>query len=55
MSELGKFWESLMTTLGLGGGSGSQPAYESAAAAEAARQARVDAGLEEIEDVFWSI
>lgn len=52
MSELGKFWESLMTTLGLGGGSGSQPAYESAAAAEAARQARVDAGLEEIEGVF---
>ena len=48
MSELSKFFNLLFG----GGGSGSQPAYESAAAAEAARQARVDAGLEEIEAVF---
>ena len=48
MSELSKFFNLLFG----GGGSGSQPAYESAAAAEAARQARVDAGLEEIETVF---
>ena len=48
MSELSKFFNLLFG----GGGSGSQPAYESAAAAEAARQARVDAGLERIEDVF---
>ena len=37
----------------LGGGSNnSQPAYESAAEAEARRQAKVDAGLKRIEEVF---
>ena len=49
MSELSKFWD-LLT--GGGGGGGSQPAYESAAEAEARRQRKVDAGLREIEKVF---
>ena len=48
MNELLAFFNSIFG----GGGGGSQPAYESAAEAEAARQARVDAGLERIEDVF---
>jgi len=39
------------TLLG-GGGNNSQPAYESAAEAEARRQAKVDAGLKRIEEVF---
>ena len=48
MSELSKF---LDTLFGGGGGDG-QPAYESAAEAEARRQAKVDAGLKRIEEVF---
>jgi hypothetical protein len=42
----------LETLFGGGGGDGSQPAYESAAEAEARRQLKVDAGLAEIEKVF---
>ena len=48
MSEASK----LCDTLFGGGGGGSQPAYESAAEAEARRQLKVDAGLAEIEKVF---
>jgi len=48
MSELSKFLDLILGT----GGGGSQPAYESASEAEARRQARVDAGIEEIENVF---
>jgi len=49
MSEFTKFWN-LLT--GSGGGGGGGPEYESAAEAEARRQLKVDAGLEEIEKVF---
>ena len=48
MSELSKFFDTIFGT----GGGGNQPAYESASEAEARRQARVDAGIEEIEKVF---
>ena len=48
MSEASKLWDTLFG----GGGGGSQPAYESAAEAEARRQLKVDAGLAEIEKVF---
>jgi len=49
MSEWSKFWNTLT---GGGGGGGGGPEYESAADAEARRQLKVDAGLEEIEKVF---
>jgi len=49
MSEWSKFWNTLT---GGGGGGGGGPEYESAAEAEARRQLKVDAGLEEIEKVF---
>lgn len=49
MSEFSKFWN-LLTGGGSGGSGG--PEYESAAEAEARRQLKVDAGLEEIEKVF---
>ena len=48
MNELQKFFNMIFG----GGGGGGQPDYESASEAEARRQKRVDAGLEEINKVF---
>ena len=48
MNELQKFFNLIFG----GGGGGGQPDYESASEAEARRQKKVDAGIEEINKVF---